>query len=161
IITLTGLEAPLEMAGCVLPIPGGGGLAGALEEARGVAGDFLALDAPEWLQSHGLVAADAVAFARELELGLRATHLRALLNLNCAPPPPWAEELAEGPLFAEHRRPPAPERLSESAEALREQFLAREPDTALVRIDWHLDERDFSPSALPDLTRLARRALDG
>jgi hypothetical protein len=160
LLTLTGLEEPLELAACVLGVPGPDGLAAAVEEARTVAGDLVAVDGPEWLLAQGVVGGSAAVFARELALGLRATRLRAVLNLNCAAPPAWAEDLAEGPLFAGHRRPPAPDRLAELAEALREQLVPAGTSRP-VRLDWHLGERDFTPAALPALTRLARWALDG
>jgi hypothetical protein len=162
LLTLTGLEAPLELAGCVLGVPGPDGLLAAVVEAREVAGNYLAVDGPEWLLAQGVASGSAVYFARQLVLCLHATGLRAIVNLNCATAPPWAEDLAEGPLFAGHRRPPAPERLTEFADALREQFLPSGGLAGrLVRLDWHLGERDFTPAGLPALTRLARWVLDG
>jgi hypothetical protein len=153
LLTLTGLEAPLEMAGVTLPP--GPGLFETLEETRGVAGDFVALDGPE----HQLAATggEVAAYARELRLGLRATGLRAVVNLNVATPPSWADDLAEGPLFAAYQRPPDLEPVQALAESLRE-ALGHDPR---VRLDWHLAEGDFVPDALPRLVRVARAVLNG
>ena len=51
LLTLTGLEVPGELAGCVLGPPGEEGLLAAVEKARRFAGDFLVLDGPEHLPS--------------------------------------------------------------------------------------------------------------
>jgi hypothetical protein len=150
LLTLTGLHAPLELAGCVLGPPADGrGLVETIEDARGVAGDFVAMDGPEYA-----VGINVRAFVRELAVGLRATRLRAVVNLNCPTPPPWAEHLAEGPLFSARRFVPPPERGMEFLEALLEQ-------PGNWRVDWHLAERDFAPESSGRLLRVARLALQG
>ena len=108
LLTLTGLEAPGELAGCVLGPPRDDGLIAAVEEARRFAGGFVALDGPEYLPSlHGPDAERRAAdFARDLAAALRLARLRAVVNLNAAVPPSWAGDLAEGPLFAERPAPP-------------------------------------------------------
>jgi hypothetical protein len=158
LLLLGGLEAPLELEGCILPPPAAGaGLIEAVEEARQRAGAFLAIDGPEHILAQR--AADGPAnYVRELTIGLRATGLEAVVNLNCATPPSWADDLASGPLFFEQRRAPKPERLTALADAALEQLLrVRLGPRSLVRVDWHLGERDFAGAAEDRLLRLARR----
>jgi hypothetical protein len=139
------------MAGVVLS-PLRGTLLESLEEARGVAGEFVVLDGPEYgLRQHG----ETARFVRELSSGLRLMGLRAIVNLNSAAPPPWADDLAEGPLFTGHRSQESHGR-DDVADALRE-GLAEES----VRVDWHLADRDFAPGAIPRLLRVLRAAADG
>lgn len=167
LLTLTGLETPAELAGCLLgpPLHLGTGLIAALEELRRFVGRFVVLDAPE----HLLAANGAPSvrdFARDLAIGLRLTGLRAILNLNSAAPPSWAGELAEGPLFAAQRRKPHSEQLRELSDELAKELLHPThaiPCAGAVRIDWHLSERDFTAEAATQerLQRLSRLALDG
>jgi hypothetical protein len=167
LLTLTGLETPAELAGCVLgpPLDVGTGLIAALEELRRFVGRFVVLDGPEHLlAAHG--AASVRDFARDLVIGLRLTGLRAVVNLNSAAPPSWAGELAEGPLFAAQRRKPHCEQLRELSDELAKELLHPAhsiPCAGAVRIDWHLGERDFTaePAARERLQRLCRMALDG
>ena len=106
LLTLTGLESPYALAGCVLGPPVASvvedGILAAIEKAHRFAGSLLALDGPEYLLAHSArEPKDKVReWARELILGLRLTGRRAVVNLNSAAPPSWADELAEGPLFA-------------------------------------------------------------
>jgi ATP cone domain len=161
LLLLTGLERPLELAGCVLTPSGAGraGLVESIEETRHLAGGMFAVDGPE----HGLTqrpGADGVAdWARELGIGLRLTGLRAAVNLNCAVPPSWADDLAAGPLFAGTQRRPTPERLAEVADLLLEYLLGLSQPAGLLRLDWHLGERDFMGTER--LLRVVRRALEG
>lgn len=181
LLTLTGLEAPLELAACVLgpqavgcgPWAVGERLIDAIEEARHAAGVFLAIDSPEY----GLANCPQTPaeYARDLHVGLRANGLPAVLNLNCAAPPLWADDLAEGPLFADYRQSPTPRHLAELADTLLEELVLRHhrqtggdrhPVTpscfgAPVRIDWHLGPRDFAPDGASRLTRVARWAAEG
>jgi hypothetical protein len=76
-------------------------------------------------------------------------------------PPPWADDLAEGPLFASLRRAPEPQRLTELADALLDRLLRPAPNPQRLRLDWHLAERDFQPAARERLLSLARRAIEG
>ena len=110
LLTLTGLESPCELAGLRRRQPTEDGLLAAVEQARRFVGGFVVLDGPEyWLAYSGRTKAGEVrGFARELARGLRLTGLRAVVNLNCAAPPSWAGDLAEGPLFAGQRRRPPP-----------------------------------------------------
>src|SRR5207244_1400089 len=73
LLTLTGLEAPLELAGWLLGKPSGSRLMESLEAARGVAGAYIAIDGPEYLLAqHGSPDGPA-GYVRELNVGLRAT----------------------------------------------------------------------------------------
>ncbi len=104
LLTLTGLESPTELAGCLLgtPLDPRTGVISAIEKVRRFAGRFVVLDGPEHLlasDEHG----NSRDFVRDLAIGLRLTGLHAIVNLNSAAPPMWAGELAEGPLFAAQR----------------------------------------------------------
>jgi ATP cone domain len=167
LLTLTGLESPYELLGCVLGPPIASvtedGVLAAVEKARGFAGGLLALDGPEHLLAHSVKAAkdEAREFAQELALGLRLTGMRAVVNLNCAAPPSWAGDLAEGPLFAGQIISPAPEQLASLADGLAREFLSPPAFGGRVRIDWHLCERDFTPETALRLTTMAEFALNG
>lgn len=167
LLTLTGLESPCELAGCVLGPPvanlGEGELPAALDKARGFAGAFVVLDAPEYLLARmGRTGErEEVAFAQELALGLHLNGLRAVVNLNGAAAPSWAGDLAEGPLFAGQRLAPAPELLTHFADGLARELLRLEIAKGRLRIDWHLCEHDFQPEFTDRLTGLARLSLDG
>ncbi len=158
LLTLTGLEAPGELAGCVLGPPGEDGPLVAVEQARRFTGGFLVLDGPEYLPSFREDEGRIDAFARGLSLALRLTRLGAVVNLNSAAPPSWAGDLAEGPLFPGRPAPPAPDRLARLADGLLAAFL--HPEAGRVRINWHLSERDFRPEAAERLTAVARLVLD-
>jgi hypothetical protein len=167
LLTLTGLESPYELLGCVLGPPIASvtedGVLAAVEKARGFAGGLLALDGPEHLLAHSVKAAkdEVREFAQELALGLRLTGMRAVVNLNCAAPPSWAGDLAEGPLFAGQIVSPAPEQLASLADGLAREFLSPPAFGGRVRIDWHLCERDFTPETALRLTTMAEFALNG
>lgn len=159
LLALTGLEHPGALEGSVLapclPWHGGAdGLAAAIEAARAFTGRFVALDGPEFIS-----ALDAPAFARELAVGLRVARLAAVVNLNAATPPPWADDLAGGPLFADQPASAPAERRAALADALLDE-LSR-PGSEAVRIDWHLGERDFAPATRERLERVVRLALEG
>lgn len=159
LLTLTGLQAPLELADCVLglPVTPGTGLIEALEDARTAAASCIAVDGPEYLLGQGHLG-DAATLAREVAIGLRLTGCRIVLNLNVSPPP-WAETVADGPLFAAHRVPAADRRLPGRADGILDECLSR--GEGPLRLDWHLGEHDFAPDARPRLLRLAQRALAG
>jgi hypothetical protein len=161
LLTLTGLEAPLELAGTVVEAPPPVALLEALLEARQVTADVVALDGVEHTLAQSGRGAEAAAegFAHELAAGLRATGLRGVVNLNAAVPPAWAGDLAEGPLFAGLRPAPAPGRLAALADAVLE-ALRHGPSAGPLRIDWHLGENDLAPPAQERLRRLARHAAE-
>jgi hypothetical protein len=170
LLTLTALDVPGELASCVLgprtaPSLATAGLAAGIGEVRHVAGRCVVLDGPE----HGLARsgklgeADARDLVHELRVGLAATQLECVVNLNALSPPSWADDLAEGPLFTELRRAPAVADLARLADALAEELLRPGQLPRAARIDWHLGERDFQPEppARGRLVGLAQRALDG
>jgi hypothetical protein len=169
LLALTGLEAPLELAGCVLGTPevvpavgGGQGLIEVLEGARRLAGGFVALDGTEYaLARAGAGPAAVPGYLRELAIGLRTTGLRVVVNLNSAAPPSWADDLAAGPLFAGARRPLDRQSVAELAGALLDRLLRPDPALDRVRVDWHLGDRDFLAASVGRLPELARAALDG
>lgn len=173
LLTLTGLETPGELAGCVFDPAGRGAvstarpdspsgrsgvLVQALLQARNQAGSFLAIDGPEHSLSPFASARDLAKNSGELLAGLEATGLVVIINLNSTRPS-WAEEQADGPLFAEARRSPAAH-LDEYRAVLLEQLL-RPTWAGRVRFDWHLAEHDFADAGgQPRLGRLARAALE-
>jgi hypothetical protein len=163
LLTLTGLDHPSELEGCVLgPWPpesgASAGLADAVEAARHVAGRFVALDSPEYVLARS-AGPDARTFTRELGVGLRISGLSAVVNLNANAPPLWDGELAGGPLFAGQPDGVVSERRTTLADellnALREGFRGR------VRVDWHLGGSDFAPEAQSRLERVALAASQG
>lgn len=145
LLVLGGLDTPLELASCVLKPPD------RVATLRQVCGQTAVIDGPEHvLTEQGGSVSD---FARELVEGLHAAHLKAVVNLNTSPPP-WADDLAEGPLFAAQRRTPDPNDVARTAEQLLE-MLTVDP----VRVDWHLSAEDFAPDRRPRLHRVVERAL--
>ncbi len=165
LLTLTGLDVPDRLASCVLgpPFRPGADLTAAVEEAARLTGGCVVLDAPEHLlavsgRADARGAADVV---RQFLLGLRLTGLHAVVNLNGATPPSWADDLAEGPLFAGQRRPLPPEALRRLSERMAAACLEAGPVSGRLRIDWHLGERDFEPAGRDSLKGLARLALSG
>src|SRR5206468_1655583 len=134
-----------------------------LEETATLAGQTLALEGLEYVLAQALPSGSrrvsrhridrtARGCADALLLGLRLTGRRAVVNLN-APPPAWADEVADGPLFAGQPRGRDGERLDLLAESLAE---ALAPFGERVRLDWHLSERDVGAGGEERLKRLAR-----
>jgi hypothetical protein len=164
LLTLTGLDAPLELAAQVLGNSGTSDmdLVESIEQARGLAGEYVALDGPEYLLADsGVVEQRAGRFIRELAIGLRITHLQAVINLNSALSPPWAEAMAAGPLFQGHHQCPESKQTALVLDQLIESLLRPGALGSAVRVDWHLGERDFVAENAAPLLRLARRALEG
>jgi hypothetical protein len=162
-LTLGGLDHPSELEILVLePVPPldgrSGELVDAIERARRQVGRFIVLDSPEY----GLARADeaeARAFARELSIGLRVTRLWAIVNLNSVVPPPWAGNLAGGPLFESQAPGVTREQREACADALLDEVLRVGQGGA--RIDWHIGAADFEPGAHKRLQRVVRAAIDG
>jgi hypothetical protein len=146
LLSLTGLEYPDELAACVLAPAPGDRLVSTLQETARLAGGLVALDGPEYLLAGQGRPVDEAArdLAHALTVGLALTGLRAVVNLNCATAPPWAGELAAGPLFAGQRRPPAAAELRRLGDGLLRHLLGPRPLPGRVRIDWHLGEGDFT-----------------
>jgi hypothetical protein len=148
LLELSGLESPLYMAAGVLGPPSTRLLETFVQARQNIAG-WLAVDGPE----HFTPAQDAPSFIAQLGLACQATGLLARLQLNAAEPPPWAQEGAGGPLFAE---PAAVEDIRTTA--LVEAWL--EQSHAALSLDWHLGERDEHANK-ETLLRLAGAALAG
>jgi hypothetical protein len=144
-------DAPLKLAGMVLPPSGPraeGGWIEAVAASRDRAGQYLAIDGPEFLLSTPAAAAD---WARALQVAVNASGLSAVVNLNVAEPPGWAATEG-GPLFG----PPQGEdagRRREVAETIARGLLDV-PENG-IRVDWHLGEDDFDPAHSLHLIRLA------
>ncbi len=166
LLTLTGMNIPNELAGCLLGQPRDHEeLIISLEQLRHVVGRFVVFDGPEHILAVQR-SRNVPDFVRELAIGLRLTGLTAVVNLNSAGPPSWAGELAEGPLFATQQRSSHHQQLRELADVLAKELLNSShssPMARVVRIDWHLGERDFAeePQQSERLRRLARLALEG
>jgi len=130
----------------------------AIEESRGTIGQFMAVDGPEFtdLASPRMW---ATKWVRDLFLGLRATGLDAVINLNCANPPSWAQSLAKGPLFADSQTSALPDSEDRPADILLDHLVSRRDRAA--RIYWHLSERDFFQNNERRLGNVARQILEG
>jgi ATP cone domain len=164
LLVLGGLDAPLEMAGCVLrpASPGTADVLSALEQARSLAGGWVAVDGPDHLLARSAETAEAAGnFIAVFQSGLSAARLWGILNLNSASPPPGSEALVLGPLFEDRSQGLAGPRFGQLSEALLESVLSVAGDRSRIRIDWHLGAGDFQPAALPFLQRLVRRVQDG
>jgi hypothetical protein len=120
LLTLTGLESPLELAGCTADPLGGSGWMQALIDAREIAGALAAVDGPEYFLAETANKGGMAQLARELKLGHRAAKLGIIANLNVSQPPAWAGNLAAGPLFPEQRTPDDSRRLTGLADTLLE-----------------------------------------
>ncbi len=141
-----------SLAGTVLP-PGEGSWIDGIVAPRDWAGQYVAIDGPEFLLT---TPAAATEWAREVRSAITSSGLVAVVNLNTIEPPGWAM-VAGGPLFVmppsedgEHRR--------DVAAAIAEELL--ETSTTNIRIDWHLGERDFRPTSGDRLIRLAKFVAD-
>jgi hypothetical protein len=173
LLTLAGLNAPLDLTACVLGPAGPDGAEGgepavpslveALVEARALAGSFVVVDSPEYLPAGRRSAGAPADYVARLQRGLRLTGLRALVHLHAATPPPWAQGEAGGPLFAGQREPLDAENVEAVAAALRDGLLEEKSLRGLVRVEWHLGERDFESGrgrpVSPALFHAARAAL--
>jgi len=165
LLHLTGLETPLEMGGVVLPpvrpeSDASSSYLKAIVAARAHAGQFLAIDGPEYELA---VRSDSVdgrtdAFLSEVRLAADATGLTILLNLNHPEPPPWDAHMAGGPLFPTPGGQAAEESWRLTSRLALQAIVA--PRNG-VRIWWHVQESDFEPEHLPTLLKLAAFAADG
>jgi hypothetical protein len=158
LITLCGLEAPFEIQGAVLVPDDIDRLVEAIEECRSSVGQFIAVDSPEFTDPANS-STWAARWVRDFFVGLRATGLDAVINLNCANPPSWAQSLAKGPLFAESSASTPQDIEDRPADILLDQILSRKDP--VVRIHWHLSERDFVPKNEKRMRNVARLILAG
>jgi hypothetical protein len=164
LITLHGLEMPLELAAVVLPTSAviACDMAEELFNVRRIAGGFVALSGPEYhLAQAGADGGIIRNFIRGMRLGLRGTGLRAVINLNSFTAPASAEWLGDGPLFAPHRVNVSRSEVDACADALYEQLVADSGTDQPWRIDWHLGARDFFPDTRARLQRIAKSILKG
>lgn len=147
-------EASRIAAMVVRPRAGAGnhGLTEAIESARERVSDYIALDSPEYALGN---ANRIASWIRELRVSLRATGLKAVVNLNCATPPHWADDRDGGPLFAACEHKSTAEWRGLAGE-LAERLL-RDPIEG-VRVDWHFSERDIEALGDGWLNRIARHA---
>jgi hypothetical protein len=155
-----GLAQPFELVAAVHGDLAAGKVVEAIEKARHLVGDVLAIDGPEYALAADPSGQPAAEYARELAVGLRATGLRAVVNLNSGTPPAWAEDLAAGPLFAASPDAAPAERPAVLAAALLERLLPQCAPSGSVRIDLHLAESDLAGDGRC-LLRVIRAALEG
>jgi hypothetical protein len=154
LLSLFGLEHPLELSGSVLgpgdrPNRPGQGLIESFERARQHTGGFVAIDAPEYALAAlpGDPAELAAEYVRELSAGASSSGLAVVVNLNLASPPTWERDLGGGPLFAEMRQQSSLARVTQLADALREAVmrLANPTDSEPpIELAWHLTATDFT-----------------
>src|SRR5262249_33692763 len=153
LLTLTGLESPLALAGCVLPLYAGESkpptnltsILGAFERAAGLAHDLVVVDAPEYaLASGGATNAAVRGFVQGLTRGARLAGLELAINLNCRTAPAWAAGLAGGPLFSSIGNQPHSRDSVAVSTALLTHFREGLEPAALTRINIHLNAEDFT-----------------
>jgi len=165
LLTLIGLEAPLQLAACAV-----GSLEAASADVAPGCSLGVALDATEALAQ--VVCLDSPEHALAVDLSLktgaalgevaRAAERHTIINLGCDLPPIWARAASTGPLFADQTRSANPAEVAALADALLEQRIGTS-NPGTYRIDWHLSQRDFVSAATarfePRLLRLARLAV--
>src|SRR5439155_8524548 len=157
LVTIASLETPFEIQGGVLAPVEIGRLVETIEESRSNIGQFIAVDGPEFTDQTNSATSTA-SWVREFCIGLRATGLRAVVNLNSGIPPSWAQSLATGPLFAEKTASSIHES-DRPADWLLDQILAEK--SSFAQIHWHLSERHFLPTNNRRIHNLARLILEG
>lgn len=158
LLSIAGLECPLEFWGELLPAGRPEQLLERLIAQRDRAGEFVLVDSPEHeLTLHHVNPAAAVTdYVEQLRLGLRQTHLWAQVHLNAARPP-WSDALAAGPLFETQHRVDDTALLAECRLALLEGLLHQgRTDAPRLRICWHVTASDLLPSKRSTLDRLLR-----
>jgi hypothetical protein len=172
LLTLGGLETPTELASCLVPpYLRPEDLLARLGEAAEVAGQTLVIDGCEHILARSLTLGqkkpsrprlrETVArMVSTIRLARRLTGRQIVVNLNTVAPP-WADEGAGGPLFAEQQRVTEPSLCAELAGDLAEGLLQVEAGNPDLRVGWHLSEDDFAPEANERLVELAGLALSG
>src|SRR5207245_3992691 len=98
------------------------------------------------------------AWVGEVRTGLQRTGLRAVVNLNCRTPPPWAVSPAGG-LFPPEARDALALQRAETADSLLNEFAA--DDCGPIRMDWHVCEQDFAPPQRPRLLHVCEHIRAG
>jgi hypothetical protein len=142
LLTLTGLERPLELAGSVLGPERS--VRVAVEAAREHTGQWVSIDGPDHAIAggDGEPAALAEEFVRELRSGLRSTGLSAVINLNQADPPGWIRDLGGGPLFGGLSPAAKGERLEVATAVLLRELTLAPAGAPSVEIAWHIHSAD-------------------
>lgn len=159
LLTLGGLHRPLEMAALPLELHRASdlddGLFFQLDQARRAGVTTLVLDGPENLLAPAWPATKPFApgFARRLTNGLKLASLNAVVNLNVAAPPPWADESPSGPLFKGKKTSTTGLREDQADALAREWATLAAPQ---VQVDWHVGERDFQPGSVAQERLLQR-----
>lgn len=149
LLSLAGLETPGELEACVVgPFESA---AEALHTLRGHVGGCAVFDGPEY----ALDKTDTERFVTEVCLASRFLPLPVVVNLNSAEPPPWAGDLARGPLFAAEHAARDEAKLDEITDRLLECFVAAKAKTPAIRIYWHIAARDFETERLRKAARFA------
>jgi hypothetical protein len=142
LIRLTGLECPRELAGISTHLPPGG-IRSAVLRAREIAGEYLAIDGPEFdlaaMPGDPIPLADT--FLLEARSAAAAANLTLILNLNISSPPARLSE-GSGPLFQPGSATRS-DRRRQIARALGE----RAHDTPFA-VWWHVPAED-SPHDMP------------
>jgi hypothetical protein len=167
LLNLTGLESPLGLAGCVLPswpprtttgISESGTLMEAFEQAQRLTTGFVVVDAPEYAVALlGEEEGPVVEFTRIVALASRMSLLPVVLNLNCRIPPPWAEQMAGGPLYTSLQRTIQPKDLISVSDRLLASVVSIPGLEGHARINLHLAEDDLIGDARQRLWGLVRQ----
>ena len=169
LLSVIGLDAPLQLAACV-PSPdshpslaSGEGTFSWFLASCDVAhdiGNTVCLDGPEYtLATEPVMIADLAM--RSLVRTANAAGRNTVVNVGCQLVPAWAREPSTGPLFAEQPRNGGTEDVSALADSLLGHLIAR-GKSSRCRVDWHLGEVDFAGTEPPArrLVRLSRLALE-
>jgi hypothetical protein len=154
LLTLGGLETPLELVG-VAAAPSRGQILAAMRSAREIAGEFVAIDGPEFDLAAEQGTADQVAakYVEDLRLAADVTGSRVILNLNVANPPPRIAE-ASVPLFQNAGTGPPDRRLEVAAE------LANRTRESCFALWWHVSADSTRPDQLQLPLQLAQDRRD-
>ena len=155
LIRLTGLDAPLEIAGTVYRTSDDN-VPHIIRAHRSIAGGFLAFDCPEYEFSLREKTPEMMDFISDVVDATRETGFKTVLNLNCGSPPRGYEELT-GPLFGLTAAESPSNLRAKMAEELL--FFGEEG-----RSFWHVAASDFdaTPSRLnrPIELSLSGRAIE-
>lgn len=165
-LSLAGLEHPAELAGGVISWTGseeGSSLLATILESRRRFGGFIVLDSLE----HAVVRLGSSprlirGLVDQIQQGLVATGLKAIVNLNAAEAPPWAQLSGQGPLF--QTADTLPDAANSDLDAVRRNLfdvlMEHFSGDDLVRVDWHLGPCDFQQNDT-GLTRVLQAACQG
>jgi hypothetical protein len=157
LLTLTGLESPFELSGCVLDP--GPALLESVARARRQAGIFVAVDGPEYSLAER--SADLPSYVSDLCITLQTVGLKGIVNLNSAVPPSWASGGADGPLFADSAAASKRRSVTAAAYDLLSALLGAKLSHPYIEILWHLSEADFDRPNSERLRHIVERALAG